>query len=104
MKNERKKTKNITKKIPMRMGTLRNHDKINKNNLEENNKSQLKPAEFPESIALVIINKIISIAVRQNEVKEKYSKIGNTCFSYLKELINPFLATQYLDYENGLDN
>ena len=104
MKNERKKTKNITKKIPMRMGTIRNHDKINKNNLEENNKSQLKPAEFPEAIALVIINKIISIAVRQNEVKEKYSKIGNTCFSYLKELINPFLATQYLDYENGLDN
>jgi len=30
--------------------------------------------------------------------------MGKKCFSYLKYLINPFLSTEYINYEDGLDN
>ena len=104
MKNERKITKNISRKLPTKRGSIKNQDKNNKNIPEEIVKSQLKPPEFPESIVKIILDKIISYVVRQKAVKETYSNINKRCFTYLKELINPLLSAEYLNYENGLDD
>ena len=103
MKNEKKKTKNPTKK-PSILNNAKNKipDK-NKTNPIIKEKRKL-PIDFPESIADIIINKIISNAIRETTVKEIYSHIDKKCITYVKYLINPFLSAEYLNYENGLDN
>ena len=101
MNEEREITKNVTEKITT--VKKQKQDKIKKE-IKSEKKQNLKPTEFPEAIAEYILNKIISHVVRQTEVKEVYTHMGKKCFSYLKYLINPFLSTEYINYENGLDN
>ena len=105
MKNERKITNSVTKKTNTKKGNMKKQDKsLKKVIINNNNKTKLKPAEFPEAIVEVIINKIISYVVRQTSVKEVYTHMGKKCFLYLKDLINPYLSTEYINYEDGLDN
>ena len=103
MKNERKKTKKTTKR-PSVLNNAKNKklDK-NKKNIVQREKRKL-PIDFPEAIAGTIINKIISYVIRETTVKEIYSHMDKKCFSYVKYLINPYLSTEYINYENGLDN
>ena len=103
MKNEKKRTKNVTKKVTLNKEKVKNQDKIKKKYLGVD-KYEMKPIEFPEAIVETIINKIISYVVRQTTVEEVYTHIGKKCFSYLKYLINPYLSTEYINYEDGLDN
>ena len=100
MKNERKKTKNPTKRpsVPKNKNLIKNKKK---EILKEKRKL---PIDFPEAIAGTIINKIISNVIRETTVKEIYSHMDKKCFTYVKYLINPYLSTEYLNYENGLDN
>lgn len=103
MKNERKKTKNPTKR-PSVLNNPKNKNLI-KNKKKEILKEKRKlPIDFPEAIAGTIINKIISNVIRETTVKEIYSHMDKKCFTYVKYLINPYLSTEYLNYENGLDN
>ena len=104
MKNERKITNTVTKKTNAKKGNIKKQNKSIKKALDNNNKSTLKPPEFPEAIVEVIINKIISYVVRQTTVKEVYTHMGKKCFLYLKDLINPYLSTEYINYEDGLDD
>ena len=70
MKNERKITNSVTKKTTTKKGNIKKQDKsLKKVILNNNNKTKLKPAEFPEAIVEVIINKIISYVVHQTSVK-----------------------------------
>ena len=104
MNDKRQITKNVTEKIKsLNKPKIKKQDKIKKE-IKSEKKQNLKPAEFPEAIAEYILNKIISHVVRQSEVKEVYTHMGKKCFSYLKYLINPFLSTEYINYEDGLDN
>ena len=102
MKNERKTAKNVTKKTTSREKPKKDEKSKDKNIIED--KSKLRPAEFPEAIVELILNKIISYVVRQTAVKEVYTHMSKKCFSYLKYLINPYLSTEFINYENGLDN
>ena len=103
MKNDRKKSKNPTKKL-----SILNYAKNKK--LDKNKKKEIPiekkklPIEFPEAIVGTILNKIISYVIRQTTVKEIYSHIDKKCITYFKYLINPYLSMEYINYENGLDN
>jgi len=68
------------------------------------NKKPLAPPEFPEAIVDSILNKIISYVIYQTTVKEVYTHMDEKCFNYLKYLITPILSTEYLYYENGVEN
>ena len=68
------------------------------------NRKELKPSEFPESIVEVILNKIISYVIYQTTVKEVYTHMDEKCFNYLKHLITPFLSTEYMYYEDGVED
>ena len=104
MKNERNITKNVAKKLAsINKSKLKKQDKIKKE-IKTEKKLNLGPTEFPEAMAEYILNKIISNVVRQNSIKEIYTHMGKKCFSYIKYLINPYLSTEYIHYENGLDN
>ena len=103
MKNERKKSKNPTKKLSLL--NYGKNKKFDKNKKKEIPKEKKKiPVEFPEAIVGTILNKIISYVIRQTTVKEIYTHMDRKCFSYFKYLINPYLSTEYINYENGLDN
>ena len=86
---------------------------INKNKKQKNTKNQksnniplkkLDSPEFPEAIADVIINKIISYVISKTNANEVYSHMDEKCFDYLKYLINPFLTAEYLFYEDGIED
>ena len=68
------------------------------------NRKELKPSEFPESIVEVILNKIISYVIYQTTVKEVYTHMDEKCFNYLKYIITPYLSTEYMFYEDGIED
>ena len=67
-------------------------------------KKELKPSEFPESIAGIIINKLISYAIYKTTVNEIYTHMDEKCYNYLKYLISPYLSTEYIFYEDGIED
>ena len=67
-------------------------------------KKKLKPPDFPESIVRVILDKILSYVIYQTTVKEVYSHMDEKCFNYLKYLITPYLSTEYMFYEDGVED
>ena len=82
-----------------------NNNEIPKTLIEDSNEiNNSKSPEFPESIANCIITKIISYAVTQSEAKILYSRFDEKCFEYIMRLINPFLLTEYICYDIGIDN
>ena len=66
------------------------------NNREEPNKSEI----INETVISLIINNIISSVIRITNNKIIYKELGSHCFNYLIKLINPYLKTEYLPYEN----
>ena len=66
------------------------------NNREEPNKSEI----INETVISLIINNIISSVIRIHNNKMIYKEMGSHCFNYLIKLINPYLKTEYLPYEN----
>ena len=105
MKDERKKTKKQTKKPTIiNRNKNKSQDKTKSQDTSKKIKKVLKPPEFPEAIVNIILDKIISFAVRQSTVKEIYTHMDKKCFTFIKSLINPYLSTEFINYENGLDN
>ena len=80
-----------------------NKYKRQKTSKDNSSKKELTP-EFPEAIVNVILNKIISYVIYQTEVKEVYKHMDEKCYNYLKYLINPYLSTEYMFYEDGIEN
>ena len=98
---------NTKKEKESNINLIKNTEKNKKNHpnrVINLNKKELDPPEFPEAIANEIINKIISYVIKQTTVKEIYSHLDEKCFNYLKYIINPFLSTEYLFYEDGIEN
>ena len=52
-----------------------------------------------ETIAKIIIEKMISITVTKVHSKETYERIGEHCFNYIKNNINEILKVNYIPYE-----
>ena len=107
-KDNKKTTKKIAfSKKETKINIIRNADKNKKthpNKVINLNKKELDPPEFPEAIANEILNKIISYVINQITVKEIYSHLDEKCFNYLKYIVTPFLSTEYLFYEDGIEN
>ena len=76
-----------------------NNEKINEENPIINN---VKPAtDIADSIALVLVNKIIDNAVINSKINEIYKTMNDHCFNFLTNLINPYLNNRFIFYENG---
>ena len=52
-----------------------------------------------ETIAKIIIEKMISITVTKVHSKETYERIGEHCFNYVKGSVNEILKLNYIPYE-----
>ena len=110
--NLKEKDAKITKKIAFKDLQKETSNKLNKKTEKHkrqkprniNSNKEIKIPEFPESIADSIINKIISFVVYQNTVKEVYSHIDEKCFNYLKYLISPYISSEYMIYEDGIED
>ena len=68
------------------------------------NKNETNSPEFPEAIVDAILNKILSYVIHQTEIKKVYKYLDKKCFEYLKYLIDPYLSTEYIYYEDGIDD
>ena len=84
-----------------------NKTKKHKNSTIQKNispqKEPLSP-EFPESIANVIIDKIISNVINYINVKEIYSHMDDKCYNYITFLLNPYLSLEYIYFEDGIED
>ena len=85
-------------------------DKNEKENNEKLNEetpiiSNIKPAtDIADSIASILVNKIISDAVVNSKINEIYKTMNDHCFGFLTKLINPYLKNQFIFYENGKED
>ena len=68
------------------------------------NKNETNSPEFPEAIVDAILNKILSYVIHQTEIKKVYKHLDKKCFEYLKYLIDPYLSTEYIYYEDGIED
>ena len=80
----------------------KNDENINRKN--NNNKNEIYTPEFPEAIVNYLLNKIISFVIQQTEIKKVYMYLDIQCFKYLKYLLNSYLSTEYIFYEDGIDD
>ena len=80
----------------------------NLNNIEENSENTRIQNEEEitlyynnpaETITYTIIDKIISFTITKIHLKEIYKNIGNHCFNYIKELIFPYLKSNFITHE-----
>ena len=69
---------------------LENEEETNANPYYNNN---------AETIAKLLIEKMISITVTKVHSKETYERIGEHCFNYIKNNINEILKVNYIPYE-----
>ena len=69
---------------------LENEEETNSNPYYNNN---------AETIAKLLIEKMISITVTKVHSKETYERIGEHCFNYIKNNINEILKVNYIPYE-----
>ena len=72
----------------------------NQANSTNNNPS----SDIAETVAMVLIDKIISTVVITNKVNEIYKTLNDHCFNYLINFINPYLETNFIFYENGIED
>ncbi len=72
----------------------------NQANSTNNNPS----SDIAETVAMVLIDKIISTVVITNKVNETYKTFNDHCFNYLINFINPYLETNFIFYENGIED
>ena len=67
--------------------------------------TQIKPAtDIADSIATILVDKIISDAVINSKVNDIYKTLNSHCFDFLTNNINPYLKTRFIFYENGVED
>ena len=67
--------------------------------------TQIKPAtDIADSIATILVDKIISDAVINSKVNDIYKTLNSHCFDFLTNSINPYLKTRFIFYENGVED
>ena len=85
----------------------------NKNKIQENvevqnenqNINEYKAtADIAETVATILIDKLISAAVITNKVNQTYKTLNDHCFTYLTNFINPYLESSFIFYENGIED
>ena len=86
---------------------------INKNDMDDNNNNHQDnqqelsiklPSDIGDTLATIIIDKIISNAVIASKVNQTYNTLNDHCFKYLTNFINPYLETTFIFYENGIED
>ena len=100
--NIKKSSKN-SQKQPSKFNKNKKHKNSTIQKIISSHKEPLSP-EFPESIANVIINKIISNAINYINVKEVYSHMDDKCFNYITFLLKPYLSVEYIYFEDGIED
>ena len=88
------------------MNSPKNHVEENKDLNQDNqtNYTNKLQSDIADTLAMLLIDKIISSAVITNKVNQTYSTLNDHCFNYLTNFINPYLETNFIFYENGLEN
>ena len=81
----------------------------NENNEKENKEkqdiTQIKPSsDIADSVVTILVDKIISNAVINSKINDIYKTINSHCFTFLTNLINPYLKISFLFYENGIED
>ena len=61
-------------------------------------------SDIADTLAMVLIDKIISTAVITSKVNQTYNTLNDHCFNYLTNFINPYLETNFIFYENGVED
>ena len=80
-----------------------NNKEISQENQQDSTNN--KPSsDIAETIAMIIIDKIISTAVITNKVNETYKTLNEYCFNYLINFINPYQEENFIFYENGIED
>ena len=89
---------------------MKNEKKDGKENNEKENTEkqdiiQITPSsDIADSIATIIVDKIISDAVINSKINDIYKTMNSHCFSFLTNFINPYLKSRFLFYENGIED
>ena len=61
-------------------------------------------SDIADTLAMVLIDKIISTTVITSKVNQTYNTLNDHCFNYLTNFINPYLETNFIFYENGVED
>ncbi len=89
----------------MKNETLEKKESTNNINIEPLNINQIKPSsDIADSIATLIVDKIISDAVRNSKINDTYKTMNNHCFNFLTNFINPYLKSRFIFYEKGIED
>ena len=82
-----------------------NNQNENTNNENQNNIQIESIINDPTDVAVTtIVDKIIADAVINSNIKKIYDNLNNYCFDSLNSLIDPFLASDFIFYENGIED
>ena len=82
-----------------------NNQNENTNNENQNNIQIESIINDPTDVAVTtIVDKIIADAVINSNIKHIYDNLNNYCFDSLNSLIDPFLASDFIFYENGIED
>ena len=88
---------------------MNNHKNEIQENVEAQNENQnineyKATADIAETVATILIDKLISTAVITNKVNQTYKTLNDHCFTYLTNFINPYLESGFIFYENGIED
>ena len=73
--------------------------------IESLNINKVKPSsDIADSIATLIVDKIVFDAVRNSIINDIYKKINSHCFDYLTNFFNPYLKNRFIFYEKGIED
>ena len=88
------------------MSTQKNNTENNKNLETENqaNSNNKQSSDIADTLAMILIDKLITSAVITSKVNQTYKTLNDHCFSYLTNFINPYLETSFIFYENGIED
>ena len=70
----------------------------------QNNNENKATSDIAETIATILIDKMISTAVITTKVNQTYKTLNDHCFNYLTNFINPYLESGFIFYENGIED
>ena len=83
------------------------NEKENNENLdaENENKNQIKPSsDIADSIATILVDKIIANAVINSKINQVYQTMNEHCFNFLTNFMEPYLKSPFIFYENGVED
>lgn len=72
----------------------------------KNNEDEIKfnGEDLSENVVTIIIQKIISDIFIEDKMKKINSHYNSHCFKHLKNLLTPYLLTEFIFHENGIEN